>query len=202
MKMVLFLFLAGIPLFCSGEENLLGSIHARAYETAMADFLGLDPIKDDAELRQAIRDGKLVPIPNNRYVRRDRRLPKKYAYCLPHVRDWLLLKGRSVREATGKPIRVTSAIRPEAYQLRLARRNGNAAPVDGPFASTHPTGATVDIGYKGLKRREVSLLSKLFSEGEHRNEFQATKERYQACFHIMAYPPEDRDTPHGKLAAR
>jgi hypothetical protein len=197
MKTWLFLFLTAVSIGCIAEDNLHGSIHARAYESAMADLLGLECFEDDAAIEQAIRDGRLVSVPNNRYVKRHKNLPEKYAYVLPHVRDRLIEKGMESRKRSGKPIIVTSAVRPKTYQIELGKRNRNAAPTDGPFASTHSTGSTVDIGYKRLKRREVAWLMRASSQMESRGEVQATKERHQACFHIMIYP----STPNIKIAA-
>lgn len=198
MRMVLFLFLTAVSISCAAEDNLHGSIHARAYESAMSDLLDLECFEDDTAMEQAIRDGRLVPVPNNRYVKRHRNLSAKYAYVMPHVRDRLLEAGKVFRKDFGKPIVITSAVRPKTYQVRLSKRNRNAAPTDGPFPSTHPTGSTIDIGYKGLKRREVAWLVRASSQMESRGEAQATKERYQACFHVMVYPPP---TPNTKLAA-
>lgn len=188
MRMVLFLLFTAISLSCSAGDNLRGSIHARAYESAMADLFGLERFEDDAAMERAIRDGRLVPVPNNRYVKWHKNLPAKYAYVQPYVRDRLLEKGMAFRREFGKPLVITSAIRPKTYQTELGKRNRNAAPTDGPFASTHSTGSTVDIGYKGLKRREVAWLIRTSSQMESRGEAQATKERYQACFHVMIYP--------------
>ncbi len=201
MKMMAFLFLIGISLAYADEENLRGSPEARAYENAAADFFGLDRIADDTALRAAIRNDGLERLPNNRYVSWHRKLPESYAYSLPHVDTWLLSYGRDFRKRFGKPITVTSAVRPKSYQEELGLRNRNAAPTDGPFASTHSTGATVDIGYKGLKRKEVAWLSKTLSSMESRGEVQATKERYQACFHVMVYPPPPKVAAVGKNAA-
>lgn len=173
-----------------GSENLRGSPETRLHENAMAEFFGLERFQDDAALRSAIRDGRLVRVPNNRYVRWHKHLPEEYAYCLPHTRDWLLAKGKVFRKKFGKPIIVSSAVRPISYQAKLALRNKNAAPTNGPLASTHPTGATVDIGYKGLKRKEVTWLMRTSSRMETQRKVQATKERHQACFHVMVYPSQ------------
>ncbi|MBP9751449.1 MAG: hypothetical protein KBD19_01135 [Candidatus Moranbacteria bacterium] len=195
MKTWLFLFLASISIALAGHarsEILRGSPEARAYENAAVDFYGLDRIEDDNGLRSAIRNGGLSCLPDGKYIRLHKRFPKEYAYCLPYVNEWLLSYGRQFRKNFRKPLIVSSAMRPNSYQERLALRNPNAAPTDGPFASTHSTGATIDIGYKGLKRKEVAWLEKTLSAMESRGEIQATKERYQACFHVMVYPPPKR----------
>lgn len=186
----LLFLLTPIPLFA--EENLVGSPEARAHENAMVDLFGFERFEDDTAMEQAIHDGRLVRVPNNRYVKWHKNLPEKYAYVLPHVRDQLLEKGMAFHKNFGKPIIVTSAVRPKTYQAELILRNKNAAPIDGPLASTHPTGATVDIGYKGLKRREVAWLRRISSQMESHDKVQATKERHQACFHVMVYPPQER----------
>ncbi len=198
MRMVLFLFLTAVSIGCAAEDNLRGSPEARAYENAAADFFGLDRLENERVLRVAIGKGSFSCLPNNRYVRWHKRLPGAYAYCLPHVNRWLLSLGKDFRKEFGKSLTVSSAIRPRSYQEKLGIRNTNAAPAEGPLASTHSTGATIDIGYKGLKRREVAWLEKTLSVMESRGEIQATKERYQACFHVMVYPPP---TPNTKLAA-
>ncbi len=188
MRMVLFLLFTAVSIGCTAVDNLRGSPETRAYENAAADFFGLDRLENESVLRSAISEGSFSCLPNNRYVRWHKRLPGAYAYCLPHVNQWLLSLGKDFRKEFGKPLTISSAIRPKSYQEKLGLRNANAAPTEGPFASTHSTGATIDIGYKGLKGKEVTWLEKTLSAMESRGEIQATKERYQACFHVMIYP--------------
>lgn len=194
MKMVLFLFLTAVSFGCTGAENLRGSPEARAYENAAADFFGLDRLENEQLLQVAINVGGFSCLPNNRYVRWHKRLPGTYAYCLPHVNRWLLSLGKDFRKEFGKPLTISSAIRPKSYQEKLGLRNANAAPTDGPFASTHSTGATIDIGYKKLSKREIAWIETTLSIMESRGEIQATKERYQACFHVMVYPSKQLAT--------
>lgn len=188
-------FLVFLPVFflpaslCSAHI-LLGSPEARALENTKANQLGLERVADEHSMKRLIQERRLVRVPNNEYVRWHRHFPREYAFSLPHTHMFLVQLGREFRKTFHKPITVTSAIRPISYQRRLALRNPNAAPAEGTLASTHPTGATIDLGYKNLLPRERMWLESYLSKKEREGKIQATQERYQACFHIMVYPTE------------
>lgn len=189
-----------LPLLAAG--NLMGSPEARALENAKADEFSLERIADERSMTRLVEEKRLIPVPNNDYVRWHHRFPKRYAFYLPHADDFLVRLGRDFRSVFNKPIIVTSAIRPISYQRKLATRNRNAAPTEGSFASTHPTGATIDIGYKGLRREETAWIESYLSKKEADGVIQATKERYQACFHVMVYTPQERLAALGKNMTR
>lgn len=183
----LLLWVLLLPLPLLAEDILAGSPESRALESAKVDELGFERIEDERSMMRLVKESLLVPVPNDDYVRWHRKSPRQYAFSLPHTHDFLVKLGKDFRKVFNKPIIVTSAIRPKSYQKKLALRNRNAAPVDGPLASTHPTGATIDIGYKKLRRQERLWLEAYLAKKEAEGFVQATKERHQACFHVMVY---------------
>ena len=72
-------------------------------------------------------------------------------------------------------------------QRHLLHINGNAAPADGDIASPHLTGATIDIGKKGLSPLEVEWMRSYLSPLEVAGKVDVEEEFYQSCFHISVY---------------
>lgn len=203
MRAPLFVFTLLLPIFSFGAEDhpmLEGSVHTQAYENALADVFDLRRIESDAELKRLIREKKLVPLIRNENIRWHKGLKRKYAYVLPHMNEFIETYQREVVRA---PIVITSAVRPKSYQKKLAKRNPNAAPTEGVVASTHPTGSTVDIGYK-WKRKDagyIRTLAESLVKEEAGGSLQATKENHQLCMHVMV-PPDWKPKEVMKLAAR
>ena len=62
----------------------------------------------------------------------------------------------------------------------------NAAPISGPYASTHSTGATIDIGLKKMASQElVWIRARVASDEKAGFISNATEEHEQRTMHIM-----------------
>lgn len=85
---------------------------------------------------------------------------------------------------------VTSMTRTIAYQRRLRSGNANAAPAN---LSSHTTGATLDISWRGMTRPQIVWLSDILLRLERQELVQATREFQQPVFHVMVYPVYHRE---------
>src|SRR5205814_5098270 len=82
---------------------------------------------------------------------------------------------------------ITSAVRTVEQQRKLRRHNRNAAPEDGDEASSHLAGTTVDIGKRGLTKKEHTRLEQYLADLKRKNLVEPLEERRQACFHVMVF---------------
>lgn len=188
--MLKFILLFLLLLFSSqvfSLESLRRTPNSLYNQNRQADLEGLKRLTE-RDLNLFISKKILVPLPHdNVNVVVDSRLPKRYRYCLPETRDFLIDFGTYFRKETGKPIQINSAVRTVEYQEDLGDRNGNAAPSEGPKRSSHLTGATIDIAKKGMTPHQLKTARKylLFF---HKNELaDVTEEFHQAVFHAMIF---------------
>ncbi len=165
-------------------DPLKGSKQSMRRQNAMADRYNLSRIEDDAMLRRFINAGLLVPLkPDGRTYFYDSDSPREYAYARPYTRQFIERLSGQYCEKFHKKLKVTSAVRPRTYQNRLRHNNANAS-----RASSHMTGATVDISKVGMKRAEKRWMQNVLRSLEYRGCVEATEENRQATFHIMVYP--------------
>jgi hypothetical protein len=129
--------------------------------------------------------GILVALPNDDAVQIAPSLPSSRRYALPTTVSFLRTLGRAYRERFGKPLVIDSAVRDADTQRRLRKHNRNAAPVDGETASSHETGATVDIAKRGMNRAQLQWTRAMLSYEVVMNRVIVEEERHQACFHTM-----------------
>lgn len=175
---------------------LAGSRESLIHQNAMADAEGLERIQDDADLDQHIAAGALVPVPVNESLRINEDLPENRRYCRPWTADFLrTLAEAHAAEFPRSPLEVTSAVRTVEYQRKLRRINGNAAAVDGDLASPHLTGGTIDLGKKGMSRREIAWMRDWLLPLQQAGKIDVEEEFRQACFHISVYKNFDDSTP-------
>ena len=85
-------------------------------------------------------------------------LPVNRRYVLPQVNSFLGQLSGEFYAQFGKPLVLTSAIRPVVVQKKLRRYNRGAAPAEGELASSHEAGCTVDLGRAGLTRAQTRWL--------------------------------------------
>jgi hypothetical protein len=144
---------------------------------------GLPRIQDDEQLEQLKAVGYLVPIKESRSLRIA--LPEERRYCRPWTMAFLEDLSRDYYKQFRIPIQVNSAVRTVEQQRKLRRHNGNAAPETGETASSHLAGVTVDIGKRGMTRKQhkwvADYLAKLKAEGV----IEPEEERRQPVFHVM-----------------
>ena len=152
--------------------------------------LNLLRIKDSKQLNALIRRGRLVPIRSTAVLSVESGLPMERRYCL--VSTLVLLEELSARyhERFGEPIVVTSAVRTMQVQSWLLRFNRNAAPIHGEAASSHMTGATVDISRRHMTREQDRFVEGALEVYTLYNKAIYIKENTQRCFHIFVIPEE------------
>ncbi len=96
----------------------------------------------------------------------------------------------TAKQETHIPLPLSSAYRSKKEQLRLARRNRNAAAIYGPLRSAHDR-AAIDIPYKNMSQAQrekfEEYLMQLWTE---KGSIIPTKEFVQKCYHIVVLPKE------------
>ena len=194
--MISLLLLVGISSASTAEArscvkpplSLKGSPRALEYQNCMGDRLNLSRIKDDRQLKRFIEVGLLVPLPQNKYVKIDSRLKKKFRYCRPATRAFILEISKRFYAEFGKPLWINSAARTADYQKKLIKKNANAARGNRPGRrSPHLTGAPIDFGYKKLKAHQIVWLEGQLLLNEQVGRAEATKEKHQAVFHVTVF---------------
>ncbi len=115
----------------------------------------------------------------------DERLDENRRYCRPWTRDFLNDLGQAYYKQFHQPIQVNSAVRTVEQQEKLLRHNGNAAPAEGPTASSHLAGLTVDIAKHEMTRKQRKWMEDYLVRLRDLGLVEAAEERKQACFHVM-----------------
>jgi Family of unknown function (DUF5715) len=181
---------------------LKGSHDSLVRQNEEIDRLQLARIADDGELEQLVAKQDLVALPSDKYVAVDSRLDENRRYCRPWTREFLNDLGQAYYKQFRQPIQVNSAVRTVAQQEKLIRHNGNAAPAEGPTASSHLAGLTVDIAKHEMSRKQRKWMQDYLVRLRDLGLVEAAEERKQACFHVMVSDryASWRDT--GKLASR
>jgi Family of unknown function (DUF5715) len=164
---------------------LRGSRDSLLKQNEEIDRVGLPRVQDDEQLEQLKAVGYLVPVRESKSLRFDSALAEDRRYCRPWTLAFLDDLSRDYYEKFRAPIQVNSAVRTAEQQRRLRRHNGNAAPEMGETASSHLAGVTVDIGKRGMTRKQhkwmADYLAKLKADGV----IEPEEERRQPVFHVM-----------------
>lgn len=184
------------------DVSLAGSPQSRLWQNQRADWASLGRIENEKERLAMIKSGELVAVIPTGSIRIDPRLEKRKRFLRPFALEKLKQIADEFKERTGLALTVNSASRTVAEQNSLARlvavrvkgrtikvpRNGNAAPVDGPDSSAHIRGATVDLARKKLTPEQDLLLGMILMRLELDDCLEATREIYQAVFHVTFFP--------------
>lgn len=170
--------------------SLRGSHEIQLRQNQEADREKLSRIKDAKHLEWMKANGFLVNLPETNEVRVDPRLEPELRFCRPWVRDFLLKLANDFYNLFHKPIQINSAVRTVKYQKRLRKTNRNAAESDGPMASSHLTGATVDVAKLGYTHDELRWMRQRLIDLEEDGKILATEEHWQLVFHIMVFKPK------------
>ena len=147
----------------------------------------LERIQDDAQLQELTTKGALVSLPQEKYVEVSPKLPEERRYCRPWTRDFVSDISQKYYAQFHGPIVVTSAVRTVEYQEKLRRHNHNAAPEDGDTASPHLTGATIDIGKRGMSRKQLQWTRDYLLNMQNLGLADVEEEFRQRVFHITVY---------------
>lgn len=166
---------------------LRGSLASLERQNERLDAEGLERIENEADLRERIEHGLLVPLPVSSALTVNADLPELHRYCRPWTAQFLTDLARAHEAAFQRPLEVSSAVRPADYQRRLMQTNGNAAPAEGDIVSPHETGATIDIAKGGLSRDEIAWMRRRLAALQAEGKIDVEEEFQQACFHITVY---------------
>ena len=174
---------------------LRGSLASLERQNERLEAEGLQRIEDKSDLENRIAHGLLVPLPVSGGLTVNPSLPNVRRYCRPWTAEFLSDLARMHDAVFHRPLRVDSAVRTVDYQQRLRRINANAAPATGNIASPHETGATIDIGKRGMTWREIGWMRHYLLTLQDKGLIDVEEEFRQACFHITVYDTYGRLQP-------
>jgi len=174
---------------------LRGSLASLERQNERLEAEGLQRIEDKSDLENRIAHGLLVPLPVSGGLTVNPSLPDVRRYCRPWTAEFLSDLARMHDAVFHRPLRVDSAVRTVDYQQRLRRINANAAPATGNIASPHETGATIDIGKRGMTWREIGWMRHYLLTLQDKGLIDVEEEFRQACFHITVYDTYGRLQP-------
>jgi hypothetical protein len=166
---------------------LRGSLESLIRQNEKTDADNLERIEDDADLQARISNGQLVRVPESSGLMVNQDLPVDRRYCRPWTAKFLADLSHAHEARFHRAFEVSSAVRTVAYQKRLMRINGNAAPAEGDVASPHLTGATIDIAKRGLTRDEIYWMRDRLQALQNEGKIDVEEEFRQSCFHITVY---------------
>jgi hypothetical protein len=164
---------------------LKGSHESLIRQNEEIDRLELPRIQNDIELDQLIGEGALVQITEQPGLHIAGNLKPNRRYSKPWTRDFVEDLGQAYYDEFGIPIQLNSAVRTVDQQKKLRRRNRNAAPIEGDTASSHLAGLTVDLGKRGLTKKQHQWIENYLAKLRELGLVEVAEERRQACFHIM-----------------
>jgi hypothetical protein len=147
----------------------------------------LERIEDDEQLFELTQSGALVELPDTKSAVVAGNLPEERRYCRPWTRTFVEDMGTDYYDEFRQPLTVTSAVRTVAVQKKLRRKNHNAADIDGDLASPHLTGATIDIGKRGMTKKQLIWMREYLLEQQNRGVIDVAEEFRQRVFHITVY---------------
>ena len=165
--------------------ELRGSRDSLLKQNDEIDRAGLPRIEDDQQLEQLEERGVLVPLVQTEYLAVNPSLKENRRYARPWAAQFVDDLSREFYEQFRRPLYVTSAVRTAEQQRHLMRYNHNAAPAEGEIASSHLAGTTVDIGKRGLTRKQHKWVADYLAKLKEQDVIEPEEERRQACFHIM-----------------
>ncbi len=154
-------------------------------QNAWVDDMQLERIQNDDELEALKASGQLVALPDSDYVHVSPALPANRRYARPWTVNFLNDLGKAYYAEFGVPIQVNSAVRTVQVQRKLRRRNRNAAAYSGDLASSHLSGATVDLQRRGLTKAQHKWLVNYFANLNTLGLIEPEEERRHYCFHVM-----------------
>src|SRR5512146_1505203 len=164
---------------------LKGSHESLIRQNEEIDRLELPRIQNDIELNQLIDEGQLVQITEQPGLHIAGNLKPNRRFSKAWTRDFVEDLGQAYYDEFGTPIQLNSAVRTVDQQKRLRRHNRNAAPIEGDTASSHLAGLTVDLGKRGLTKKQHQWIENYLAKLRELGLVEVAEERRQACFHVM-----------------
>lgn len=174
-----------------------------------ADEEKLVRISDRDQLDSFLVNGTLVHIPVGLHLVFPPNLEEARRVCTPWTASFISDLSDAFYRKFHKRLQINSAVRTVGDQLAIRKAgNLNAAPIDGPKASTHLTGATIDItkrplmknGSKGwMTPAQTVWMRKYLVSLMGDNKIIFVEERYQAVFHIwVSKKYSETEVPTGR----
>jgi uncharacterized protein DUF5715 len=165
--------------------ELRGSRDSLLKQNSEIDQAGLPRIEDEQQLQQLEERGVLVPLQETQYLVVNPSLKENRRYARPWTAQFVDDMSQQFYQQFHKPLEVNSAVRTVEQQRHLMRFNHNAAPAEGEVASSHLAGTTVDIGKRGLTRKQHKWVANYLADMKKQDVIEPEEERRQACFHVM-----------------
>jgi len=169
------------------SSMLLATSLSPAIQNEQADKEGIVRIRTESTLKRLVKTKALVPVPAKTRTYYLKGVPARYSYLRPWSKTFLDRLGKQHYAEFGSPLRVTSLVRTEGFQLRLAGYNGNAAPASGRNQSSHLTGATLDISKALMSPAEKEWMREQLVTLREKGHLYGIEEHQQPTFHIMVY---------------
>jgi hypothetical protein len=117
------------------------------------------------------------------------------SFIRPEARNLLFELARAYKEKFGRPLPITSLVRPEQYQKQLSETNANATRISMP---PHATGLAFDIYYFFMTSEEQGYLMGLIAKLKSMGWVEALREK-RDHYHVFVFP--DGNPPDEKLIA-
>jgi len=184
----LFLFsLLPVSLSAASRGSLAADETSPTTQNSRADDDNLSRMQNVGMLNRFVHGGYLVRVAGSGSHYYVHGVPAQYRYTRPWTKLFLARLSRQYYAKFGKRLRVTSLVRTEGRQRRLARVNANAAEAIGDSRSSHLTGATIDISKRFMSAAERRWMREVLYSLHRQGYVYAIEEFYQPTFHIMVF---------------
>jgi LysM repeat protein len=154
-------------------------------ENAAATRQRLSRLRDDQMLRRFVRAGYLVRLPAETRTYWIDGVPARYRVTRPWTKRFVGQLAAGFHGTFGTRLKVTGLTRTATYQRGLQLINSNAAPAEGDLASSHLTGAAVDLGTRDLSAQELAWLRHVLRHLAAQGVVLAIEEFRYPHFHVL-----------------
>jgi hypothetical protein len=151
-------------------------------ENAVTHRERLSRIPDPQTLRRFVRARLLVPVPERGRTFVVHGVRPELRVARPWTHRFIVQLAAGYHALFGAPLKITGLTRTIDFQRTLRRTNGNAAL---PAASSHVTGAAVDIGTGGMPARGRAWLRHVLSRLTREGVVLAIEESRYPHFHVV-----------------
>jgi hypothetical protein len=156
-----------------------------ARENAVTKRERLSQIRSREMLRRFVRAGHLVRVPADARTFWIDGVGRDFQVARPWTRRFIVQLAAGYHARFGARIKITGLTRTADFQRRLRLTNGNAAPPAGAAASSHLTGAAVDIGTRDVSVAGRAWLRHVLRQLAGRKLLLAIEELRYPHFHVV-----------------